>query len=258
MASLLTRMAIRVNPAVEIQRRYYTETASSYNSMHAHEGIDDPPLRHLIVSMLKSLGTQSLLDVGSGTGRGLQDFADGLEGAFVCGVEPVAALVQQGVQNGNAQSISLVQGSGDALPFADASFDAVSEFAMLHHVPNPSAIVKEMLRVTRRIVVIADSNRFGQGCLAAKLFKLLLYKSGLWRVFDFLRTGGKHYQISEGDGLFYSYSVYDSFDLVAAWADRVMVLPNGPLRARSWFHPLVTAPSVILIGIREPHPGEVN
>jgi len=112
-----------------------------------------------------------------------------------------------------------------------------------------------MLRVARRIVVIADCNRFGQGSLPARLFKLSLYKLGLWNVFNSVRTLGKRYQISEGDGLFYSYSVYDSYDLVAAWADRILVLPNGSTRSRSWFHPLLTADGVILIAIREPLKG---
>ena len=61
--------------------------------------------------------------------------------------------------------------------------------------------------MARRVVVINDSNRFGQGSWPARLFKLLLYKLGVWRAFNFLRTRGKGYQISEGDGLFYSYSV---------------------------------------------------
>jgi SAM-dependent methyltransferase len=146
----------------------------------------------------------------------------------------------------------MLQASGDALPFADASFDAVSEFSTLHHVPDPTAVVAEMLRVARRVVVIADSNRFGQGSWPAKLFKLFLYKVGLWPCFNFVRTRGKRYQISEGDGLFYSYSVYDSYDQVAQWATRILILPSGPSRSRSWFSPLLTAEGIFLIAIHEP------
>jgi SAM-dependent methyltransferase len=118
-------------------------------------------------------------------------------------LEPVSALVQQGVAAGNMEAVSLLQGSGEALPFADGSFDVVSEFSILHHVPHPAAVVEEMLRVAWRAVVIVDCNRFAQGSWPARLFKLLLYKIGLWGAFNFVRTGGKRYQISEGDGLFY-------------------------------------------------------
>ena len=242
----------RIDPAVEIQREYYTESAARYDAMHKHEGVDDPGSRKLVISILQSLEIRSLLDVGSATGRGLKDFAEAFPGTLICGAEPVAALVQQGVAAGNIEKVSLLQGSGEALPFGDASFDVVSEFSTLHHVPHPSAVVKEMARVARRAVVIVDCNRFAQGSWPARLFKLFLYKIRLWDAFNFVRTGGKRYQISEGDGLFYSYSVYDSYDILARWADRIFVLANGPTRARTWFHPLLTAEGVILIAIREP------
>lgn len=156
-------MEITPDAAVQIQRRYYTETAASYDAMHARESIDSPDCLALVSAVLRGLEIQSLLDVGCATGRGLREFAAALPGTLVCRVEPVAALVQQGVVAGVTESLSLLQASGDALPFADASFDAVSEFSILHHVPDPSAVVAEMLRVARRVVVIADSNRFGQG-----------------------------------------------------------------------------------------------
>ncbi|MGB7845846.1 MAG: class I SAM-dependent methyltransferase [Candidatus Acidiferrum sp.] len=209
-----------------------------------------PLLRHMAQHPL--IGARKLPDVGSAKGRGLRDFAAALPGALACGVEPVAALVQQGVAVGNTRTVSLLQASGEALPFGDASFDAVSEFSVLHHTRNASAVVREMLRVARKAVIIADANRFGQGSLPKKLFKLFLYKIGLWHAFDFVRTRGKGYQISEGDGLFYSYSVYDSYDLVAEWADRILVLPCGPSHTRSWFHPLLTTEGAILIGLRDP------
>lgn len=243
----------RLAPGVELQRKYYTETAPHYENMHNHEGADDPECRRFIVAILRSLQVDSLLDIGSATGRGLRELALDLPEAFVCGVEPVAALLRRGSSASNGDSVSLLQGSGDALPFTDASFDAVTEFATLHHVANPATVVEEMLRVARKVVVVADSNRFGQGPFPIRLLKLFLYKTRLWKLYDFLRTRGKRYQISEGDGLFYSYSVYDSYDLLAAWSDRVLIFPAGNCDARSsWFHPLLTAPGVILIAIRDP------
>lgn len=135
-------------------------------------------------------------------------------------------LCSDGVSaNSVTRSVPLLQASGNALPFADSSFDAVCEISTLHHVPNPSLVLAEMLRVARRSVIIVDSNRHGQGSFPARLFKLFLFKPGLWYAFDFLRTRGKRYQISEGDGLFYSYSVYDSYDQLARWADRILLFP---------------------------------
>jgi len=241
---------------VEIQRRYYSDTASRYETMHAQEGATDAFSQNFIHSILRLFKVQSVLDVGAATGCGLRDFRKAFPGVFVCGVEPVAALLQQGRVAGNLSGVSFLQASGEALPFPDNSFDAVCEFATLHHVPNPSAVVGEMLRVARKVVVIADSNRFGQGSWPARLLKLFLYKLGLWRVFDFLRTRGKRYQISEGDGLFYSYSVYDSYHLAARWADRVLLVSGDPVHSRSWLRPLLTSQGVILVAIRESSQGK--
>ena len=219
--------------------------------MHANEGGGDAALNQFVLTMLRTAGVKSLLDVGSATGRGLAEFSAGLPGAMVCGVEPVAALLEKAVGAGVLRRVPLVRGTGESLPFADRSFDAVCEFSILHHVPDPSKVVSEMLRVARKVVVITDSNRFGQGSTAARWFKLLLYKAGLWGAFNYVRTKGKHYQISEGDGLFYSYSVYDSYELVAEWAERVVLVPIGPAKSKSWLNPLLTSEALILIGFRE-------
>jgi SAM-dependent methyltransferase len=95
---------------------------------------------------------------------------------LICGVEPVEALVRQGISSGVNKGFPLLLASGDALPFADNSFDAVCEFGILHHVPDPARVVKEMLRVARNVIVISDANRFGQGFLPLRILKLLLFK----------------------------------------------------------------------------------
>jgi ubiquinone/menaquinone biosynthesis C-methylase UbiE len=160
-------------------------------------------------------------------------------------------LVRQGIREGNTSSIAIVRGTGEALPFPDRSFDVVCEFAVLHHASNPNAVVREMLRVASKAVIICDSNRFGQGSPLARLAKLALYKTGLWRVFTYVRTRGKGYMITEGDGLAYSYSVYDSFDLIAQWADRIVTVPCGETNHSSWFHPLLTSAGVLLCAIKD-------
>jgi hypothetical protein len=109
-----------------------------------------------------------------------------------------------------------------------------------------------MLRVARKAVFISDSNRFGQGSRAVRLIKLGLYKTRLWRVNKYIRTSGKGYQITEGDGLAYSYSVYDSLEEIANWADRLILIPNSEEKVGSWLHPLLTSGGVIVCALRGP------
>ncbi len=234
-----------------IQRKYYTDTAPKYDSMHAHEGGTDPSNTKYVYAFLRMLGARSVLDVGTATGRGLSDFKRELPDLFVCGIEPVDALIRQGVREGYTSGIAIVRGSGEALPFPDRSFDVVCEFAALHHVANPNAVVRGMLRVARKAVIICDSNRFGQGPPLARFLKLALYKTRLWSVFTYVRTQGKGYMVTEGDGLAYSYSVYDSFDLIARWGDRIVTVPCGEGKHISWFHPLLTSSGVLLCAIKD-------
>jgi ubiquinone/menaquinone biosynthesis C-methylase UbiE len=237
-------------PALQ-QGKYYTETASRYDAMHAHEAGDDDAGLQILFSALRSLNVRSLLDVGSATGRSLPRLAEGLSNTLICGVEPVEALVRQGISSGVNKGLPLLLASGDALPFPDKSFDAVCEFGILHHVPDPARVVQEMLRVARKAVVLSDSNRFGQGPFPLRIAKLLLYKLNLWKAFDFLRTRGKGYQVSEGDGIFYSYSVYDNLRQIQGWADSIELFPLGESRSRGRLSPLLTSGIVLLIAVRK-------
>jgi hypothetical protein len=108
-----------------------------------------------------------------------------------------------------------------------------------------------MLRVARNAVVISDANRFGQGPLPLRIVKLLLFKLKLWKLFDFLRTRGKGYQVSAGDGVFYSYSIYDNLRQIQQWAGGIQIFPIGETRPRGWLNPLLTSGSVLLIAVRK-------
>jgi ubiquinone/menaquinone biosynthesis C-methylase UbiE len=244
-------MSSQSDSPVEIQRRYYTETAERYDHMHAFEGAGDPSVLKYVTALFQSAGVQSVLEVGCATGRGLRSLQDALPDAFVCGLEPVGALLREATRAGDHMQISWIQGVGESLPFADRSFDAVCEFSTLHHVPDPAPVVREMLRVARKVVLIADSNRFGQGSMTTRLIKFALYKTGLWRAYWLFRTRGKGYIMDEGDGLAYSYSVYDSYDLVALWADRIILVPANPGNAPSWFHPLLNRDAILLFAFKE-------
>ena len=150
-----------------------------------------------------------------------------------------------------ASKATLVVGKGDALPFPGRSFDVVCEFGVLHHVPDPAAVVREMQRVARHAVFISDCNRFGQGRLGARLAKLVLYKGGLWWPLVRMRNGGRRHHFSEGDGIAYSYSVYDNLNEFASW-ESVSLVSTMPASSRRgmWLHPLITSPHVLVCALR--------
>lgn len=237
----------------QIQAEYYERTSSIYDELHTSDETHEHYMAlEFIDAFSETMKLRSFLDVGAGTGRGVR-FLLSKGKNDVHGIEPVRKLIEQGEQNGLPEGL-VIEGTGASLPFEDHSFDAVFECGVLHHVARPDKIVAEMLRVARKAVFLSDSNRFGQGrSYPVRLLKLALYKSHLWSAARYLQTRGKMYSLSEGDGLFYSYSVFDSYHQLAAWADKVWTLPisdDGP--GKSWLHPLTTSSHVLMCALKAP------
>jgi SAM-dependent methyltransferase len=147
---------------------------------------------------------------------------------------------------------TLVCGGGERLPFRDDAFDATAALAVFHHVRRPEPIVREMMRVSRKAIFISDENRFGRSSLPNRLIKLLIYKLGLWRPAYLIRTLGKGYVWSQGDGVAFSYSVFDSYNLLSRWAKTIVLIPTkGGPASSSWSHPLLTSSHVLLCAFRD-------
>jgi SAM-dependent methyltransferase len=174
----------------------------------------------VLSAMIEYHGIRSVLDVGSGTGRALRYLKARHPGVRFVGIEPVEALRKVGHAAGLSEQ-ELVAGDVNALQADDGEFDLVCEFAVLHHVPRPAQAVGEMLRVARKAIFISDANNFGQGGTVVRLIKRTLAALGLWRAFDYVRTGGKGYHVSAGDGLFYSYSVFNDYRQIRASCETV-------------------------------------
>jgi ubiquinone/menaquinone biosynthesis C-methylase UbiE len=199
--------------AISIQRKYYTDTAAAYDDMHV-SAIDEHFLALSWLSALISLYKfNSLLDVGCGTGRCLRFLKNEGLPITVTGIEPVQALREIGRQKGLSDT-ELIEGDALALPFADRTIDVVCSFGVLHHIEDHARAVSEMCRVARRAVFISDANNFGQGGPVARAVKQAIHAVGLWRVFDLVRTKGKRYHYSEGDGVFYSYSIFNDVPVI--------------------------------------------
>ena len=235
----------------DIQRQYYIETGSLYDIWHRHPNDEHYIALKQLSSFVNLLGISSILDVGCGTGRGVKYFMETHSTVKVIGIEPVQALIDQAIQKNGIPKELLVCAVGESLPFDDGSFDAVCEFGVLHHVKEPNVLVREIMRVANKAVFLSDSNRFGQGSMFKRLVKLLLYKMKLWGLANFIKTHGKGYTISQGDGLAYSYSVFDSFNVLANWADRLILIPTRKERITNWYHPLLTSSHILLCAIRE-------
>jgi SAM-dependent methyltransferase len=233
--------------AIRLQRAYYERTARQFDDWHLQAGDEHHSALLWIDFLFPKERIGSILDVGAGTGRALQFFGD--KGRLVVGAEPSAAQLNEARGKGIAQG-RLVRTDGALLPFPDNSFDAVCEFGMLHHVERPERVIGEMLRVARKAVFISDANRFGQGGAVARFAKLALYRLGLWKLGERLRTRGKGYHVSERDGLFYSFSVYDHLVQLAQGSEHVLLLPTTVGGSGLWSRPLWTHGHVLVCALK--------
>lgn len=242
-------------PAPEdLQRAYYARTATSYDDAHLSDDNAHDVALGLIAGLARSMGARRIVDVGAGTGRGVVKLAALLPDVEVFGVEPVAELVEAGRKKGLGED-RLRVGDGRTLPLKDGEVDFAIATGVLHHVRRPREVLSEMTRVATRGVFISDSNRFAQGRLPVRFAKLGIWSLGLWKTFDLVRTRGKGYMESPGDGVFYSYSVYDDLPLLSAWGERTMVVPLDPDPAlkKTWLSrlgPLVTSSHVLVGALR--------
>jgi ubiquinone/menaquinone biosynthesis C-methylase UbiE len=231
---------------VTLQRQFYADTAAKYDAMQISEQDEHQFALAILSAMIEFHDIRSVLDVGSGTGRALRYLKSRHPSVRFVGIEPVEALRKVGHAAGLSHD-ELKDGDINSLAAADGEFDLVCEFAVLHHVPKPELAVAEMLRVARKAIFISDANNFGQGGLISRYLKQAINALGLWPAFDWLRTGGKGYHVSAGDGLFYSYSAFNDYRQLREACRSIHhfnTVDAGPSLARS-------APHVGILGIKK-------
>ena len=235
-----------INHEVEMQRSYYAETAAQYDGMHLNEKDEHYFALTFMVAALEHFQIRSILDIGSGTGRVLRHLKMHCPDIRIVGVEPVSELRDIGYGNGLTK-LDLIEGDATMLDFGTDEFDLVCEFGVLHHIRNPERAISEMLRVANKAIFISDANNFGQGSPFTRLVKQWLNLVGLWKFADLVKTNGKGYSITAGDGLAYSYSVFTNYKQISRQCRRVHLLntKDGSI------NPYKTASHVALLGIKD-------
>lgn len=115
--------------------------------------------RRAMIDPVVAAKPASVLDVATGpAGVALQLAAR--TGAQVTGIDLSHEMLQAGASNvarsGQAGRITLLIGRGEELPFADATFDALTFTYLLRYVSDPVATVGELARVVRPGGVVAN------------------------------------------------------------------------------------------------------
>jgi demethylmenaquinone methyltransferase/2-methoxy-6-polyprenyl-1,4-benzoquinol methylase len=121
----------------------------------------DPRWRRALVDALAPAAGERILDVATGTGMVAAELLARAR-CTVVGLdqspEMLAAARRRFLVEGDAGSLAsgedgsrveLIQGQAEELPFADASFDALTFTYLLRYVEDPAATMRELARVVR-------------------------------------------------------------------------------------------------------------
>lgn len=228
---------------------YYRRSAPGYEARHCDPGDEHGRALGQVIGHLQRLGCESVLDTGCGTGRAMRAVIDALPGCEVRGNDLSTELVEVATDvHGIDRDAIEIADSAD-LPYGDRSFDAVLATGVMHHVPEPDRVIAEMLRVARKAIFISDTNIYGRGNPVARLGKLTASRLGLLRPINRMRRGGHEWFFSEGDGVAWSYSVFDSLRQIQRSCEEAYVIPTAPQTYAAQALPLVAASHCLVCGV---------
>jgi len=137
----------------------FDEVAPRYDLTNAVLSLgQDRGWRRAVAQALELVPGERVLDLAAGTATSSAALAR--TGADVVGCDFSLGMLRVGKQQGH-EGVELVAGDALRLPFADASFDAVTISFGLRNTSDPDLALREMLRVVRpggRLVVCEFSS----------------------------------------------------------------------------------------------------
>ncbi len=119
----------------------YAHIAPSYNALHGAE--QERKIRILLSLCSQEFST--ILDVGCATAHLATFFSD----KKYVGLDPCKELLAY-----VPKQIQTICASGEHIPFMDASYDAVLSLTALHNYSDPLQGVRELFRVSKKLVFI--------------------------------------------------------------------------------------------------------
>jgi ubiquinone/menaquinone biosynthesis C-methylase UbiE/DNA-binding transcriptional ArsR family regulator len=128
---------------------YFARHAGEWDTLRSLHS-PDLPVEEALAAMLGSGPLGALLDVGTGTGRMAELFADRSDHVTALDKSPEMLRVARArLDKLPSGSVELVQGDFTALPFPDTRFETVLFHQVLHYAQQPEHVLAEAARVTR-------------------------------------------------------------------------------------------------------------
>jgi ubiquinone/menaquinone biosynthesis C-methylase UbiE len=132
----------------ELVRERFTKTAEVFGRYSvAQRGPDVEALARA----LKTMSSDRAVDLACGAGTLAMRFARRV--GWICGLDLTPAMLDRARRWAAADrltNLDFAVGDAHALPFADATLDIAATSYSLHHMPDPSRVIREMARIVKR------------------------------------------------------------------------------------------------------------
>lgn len=133
-------------PALDYDK---TQMAATYDQARSHS----PDVLRLwlerILTLVPREAVSEIVDLGCGTGRFSVALAEAFD-ARVIGIDPSETMLAQAADKARGQPVTLLHGTGEAMPLPDDSADLVFLSMIFHHLKDPDQVARECHRVLRR------------------------------------------------------------------------------------------------------------
>jgi ubiquinone/menaquinone biosynthesis C-methylase UbiE len=110
-----------------------------------------------LLGILRGIGPESLLDVGSGRGTFLWPLLDSFPELAVTSIDISEQRISDllAVRHGGIARLTPLLANAQDMTFGDGSFDVVTMLEVLEHMPDPQAALARTMAVARRFVILS-------------------------------------------------------------------------------------------------------
>lgn len=137
------------SPEALIQREHYDKIAQAYTS-NLNYPHTTAYMSYLNEELHKVIGTDKIgvcAEICCGNGEAFTLLQDSIRQGI--GIDVSTSMLEKGQQNNNNPALWFVQGDATRLPLRDGCFDTAIMLGGIHHVPNRSALFREVFRILR-------------------------------------------------------------------------------------------------------------
>jgi len=153
----LARLELIRQKRAELARNYFQENAADWKKIRALH-VPEADVESTLQSMIGTDRIESYLDIGTGTGRMLELFADQFDrGIGIDLSSEMLAIARTQLESERFMHVQIRKGDMYNMPIDDASMDLATLHLVLHYSLEPGAVIAEAVRTLKpggRLIVV--------------------------------------------------------------------------------------------------------